>query len=166
MILLLMLSINSFRFLKKNYKGEQNISINRVEVQKLKVGNYIMVDDEPCVIKSTERSKSGKHGHAKVRIVCVGLFDGNKRSLTIPSGHIVETPEILKGNAQINFIEPDAINIMDLETYESVDVPWPTDENLVAKLKEIQADPSKISNTQVEYWRIAGKTLINRVFSN
>ena len=125
-----------------------------------------MVDEEPCVIKSTERSKSGKHGHAKVRVVCVGMFDNNKRSLTIPSGHMVEVPEIIKGNAQINFIEDTSINIMDLESYESFDVEWPQDEDLKKKLKEFQAAPDKISTAQVDYWRLAGKTLINRVFSN
>jgi len=125
-----------------------------------------MVDEEPCIIKATERSKSGKHGHAKVRVVCVGIFDNNKRSLTIPSGHMVEVPEIMKGNAQINFIENTSINIMNLETYESLDVDWPQDENLKKKLKDLQANPDNISTTQVEYWQLAGKTLINRVFSN
>jgi translation initiation factor 5A len=125
-----------------------------------------MVDEEPCIIKSTERSKSGKHGHAKVRVVCVGMFDKNKRSLTIPSGHMVEVPEIIKGNAQINFIEDASINIMNLESYESFDVDWPQDNALKSKLKEIQMDPSKISTTQVEYWQLAGRTLINRVFSS
>ena len=142
------------------------MSIRRTEIQKLKTGQYIMVDEEPCIIKSTERSKSGKHGHAKVRVVCVGMFDNNKRSLTIPSGHMVDIPEIIKGNAQINFIEDKSINIMNLESYESFDVDWPLDEDLKNKLKEIQADPSKISATQVEYWQLAGKTLINRVFTN
>jgi translation elongation factor P/translation initiation factor 5A len=94
------------------------------------------------------------------------MFDDNKRSLTIPSGHMVEVPEITKGNAQINFIEENTINIMDLESYESFDVKWPQEEELKKKLKELQANPSKISNTQVEYWQLAGKTLINRVFSN
>ena len=142
------------------------MSIRRTEIQKLKTGQYIMVDEEPCIIKSTERSKSGKHGHAKVRVVCVGMFDNNKRSLTIPSGHMVDIPEIIKGNAQINFIEDKSINIMNLESYESFDVDWPLDEDLKNKLKEIQADPSKISATQVEYWHLAGKTLINRVFTS
>ncbi|MFX1388890.1 MAG: translation initiation factor IF-5A [Promethearchaeota archaeon] len=142
------------------------MSIRRTEIQKLKVGQYIMVEEEPCIIKSTERSKSGKHGHAKVRVVCVGMFDNNKRSLTIPSGHMVEVPEITKGNAQINFIEDNSINIMNLETYESIDVDWPQDEDLKSKLKEIQSNPQKISTTQVEYWQLAGKTLINRVFSS
>ena len=141
------------------------MSIRRTEIQKLKSGQYIMVDDEPCIIKSTERSKSGKHGHAKVRVVCVGMFDNNKRSLTIPSGHMTEVPEIFKGNAQINFIEDALINIMDLESYESMDVGWPKDEELVKKFKDLQADPGKLSSAQVEYWQLAGKTLINRVFT-
>ncbi|MGB5909798.1 MAG: translation initiation factor IF-5A [Promethearchaeia archaeon] len=139
------------------------MSIRRTEIQKLKTGQYIMVEEEPCQIKSTERSKSGKHGHAKVRVVCIGMFDNNKRSLTIPSGHMVEVPEIIKGNAQINFIEDTLINIMDLESYESLDVLWPSDEELVSKLKDLQKNPAKLSSAQVEYWQIAGKTLINRV---
>jgi len=125
-----------------------------------------MVDEEPCIIKSTERSKSGKHGHAKVRVVCVGMFDKNKRSLTIPSGHVVDTPDIIKGNAQINFIEDSSINIMNLESYESIDVDWPQDQDMNKKLKDLQKDPDKISTTQVEYWQLAGKTLITRVFTS
>jgi len=125
-----------------------------------------MNEGEPCQIKSTERSKSGKHGHAKVRIVCIGIFDNNKRSLTFPSGSMVDVPEIVKGNAQINFIEDNLINIMNLETYESIDIEWPKDEELVRKLKEIQADPNKMSASQIEFWQLAGKTLINRVFQN
>ncbi|MFX0025126.1 MAG: translation initiation factor IF-5A [Candidatus Hermodarchaeota archaeon] len=139
------------------------MSIRRTEIQKLKAGQYIMVEEEPCQIKSTERSKSGKHGHAKVRVVCIGMFDNNKRSLTIPSGHMVEVPEIIKGNAQINFIEDTLINIMDLESYESFDVLWPSDEESISKLKGLQKEPTKLSSAQVEYWQIAGKTLINRV---
>ena len=141
------------------------MSIRKTEVQKLKSGQYMMVEEEPCIIKSTERSKSGKHGHAKVRVVCIGVFDNNKRSLTIPSGHMVDIPEILKGNAQINFIEDNLINIMDLESYHSLDVKWPTEEELVGKLKELRANPAKMANSQVEYWQLAGKTLINRVIS-
>jgi translation initiation factor 5A len=142
------------------------MSFTRTEVQKLKTGQYMLVDGEPCIIKSTERSKSGKHGHAKCRVTCVGIFDNSKRSLTIPSGHMVEVPEIIKSNAQINFIEENVVNIMDLETYQSVDVHWPTEPELVAKLNELKNDPKKISTAQVEYWQIAGKMLINRVITN
>jgi len=141
------------------------MSIRRMEIQKLKESQYIMVDEEPCVIKSSERSKSGKHGHAKVRVVCVGMFDNNKRSLTIPSGSMVEVPEIEKSNAQINFIEENLINIMDLESYQSLDVNWPLDEGLKSKLREFQANPGMLQSIQVEYWQIAGRTLINRIIN-
>lgn len=126
-----------------------------------------MVDDEPCVIKSTERSKSGKHGHAKVRIVCVGVFNDQKKSITVPSGHQVDVPEILKGTAQINYLEEGTlVNVMDMESYESFDVKWPKDEEIAKKLHDLADKPDQMAATQVEYWKLAGKTLINRVFSN
>lgn len=146
--------------------NELKMSIRRTEIQKLKTGQYMMVDDEPCIIKATERSKSGKHGHAKVRVVCIGVFDNNKRSLTIPSGHLIDIPEIIKGTAQISFIEEKTVNIMDLETYESLDVDWPADEDMISKLKGLQADPGKMSLAQLEYWKLAGKTLITRIMIN
>ena len=69
-------------------------------------------------------------------------------------------------NPQINFIEDSLINIMDLESYESMDVDWPKDEALVKKFKDIQADPGKLSSAQVEYWQLAGRTLLNRIIIN
>ncbi len=139
------------------------MAIKREEIQKLKSGNYLMVDDEPCEIKSTERSKSGKHGHAKVRVVCVGVFDEKKRSLTFPSGDLVDVPIIEKGNAQINFINDDKINILDLETYQSIDVDWPEEEALRKKLKELQGDPERLSQVNLGFWRLAGNIIIKRI---
>jgi translation initiation factor 5A len=94
------------------------------------------------------------------------MFDNNKRSLTFPSGSLISIPEIIKGNAQINYIEDTSINIMNLETYESIDVEWPSEDDLVKKLKDLQSDPGKISSSQVEFWQLVGKTLINRVIIN
>ncbi len=79
---------------------------------------------------------------------------------------MVEVPEIIKGNAQINFFEDVSINIMNLESYESFDVDWPSDDALAKKLKDLQTNPRKMSSAQVEYWQLAGKTLINRVIIN
>ena len=79
---------------------------------------------------------------------------------------MVEIPEIIKGTAQINFIEDATINVMNLETYESIDVEWPKEENLISKLKDLQKDPSQMSSAQVELWELAGKSLINRVIIN
>ncbi|MFO8017198.1 MAG: translation initiation factor IF-5A [Promethearchaeia archaeon] len=139
------------------------MSYFRKEIQKLKSGNYLMVDDEPCIIKSTERSKSGKHGHAKVRVICEGMFDENKRSETYPSGSTVMVPEIIKSSAQINYIEDNVINIMDLESYESLDIKWPREEKLKKKVEELRENPDEMASARIEYWKVAGRTLIHRI---
>lgn len=139
------------------------MSIRKTEIQKLKAGSYLIEDGEPCLIKSMEKSKSGKHGHAKMRVVCVGLFDGNKRSLTIPSGHMVDTPDIFKGTAHINFIENTSLQIMNSESYESFDIEWPKEQDLINKLKELQQDEDKMSHSTIEYWDLMGKKLIKRI---
>jgi translation elongation factor P/translation initiation factor 5A len=43
------------------------------EIRKLKVGSYVLIDDEPCKIVDYSTSKPGKHGESKARITAVGL---------------------------------------------------------------------------------------------
>ena len=49
---------------------------------------------------------------------------------------------------------------------QSLDVEWPKDDKLKKNLKELQVDHERMAASQVEYWNIAGQTLINRVFGN
>jgi translation initiation factor 5A len=55
-----------------------------VDVGSLRVGGYMIVDDQACRIVGITKSKPGKHGAAKARIVAIGVFDGVKRSLVKP----------------------------------------------------------------------------------
>ena len=41
------------------------------EVRELKVGRYMLIDEEPCKIMEITMSKPGKHGEAKARIVAI-----------------------------------------------------------------------------------------------
>jgi len=45
-----------------------------VDVGSLKTGSYVIVDDEPCRIVDLTKSKPGKHGAAKARVVTIGVF--------------------------------------------------------------------------------------------
>ncbi|MGA7076452.1 MAG: translation initiation factor IF-5A, partial [Halobacteriota archaeon] len=56
----------------------------QTEIRTLKVGRYIIIDDEPSTIVSLATSKPGKHGSAKARIDAIGVFDGQKRSIVQP----------------------------------------------------------------------------------
>jgi translation initiation factor 5A len=126
------------------------------EIGALKVGSYVIVDNEPCRIVSYTKSKPGKHGSAKARIVAIGVFDEIKRSFVKPVSAQVEVPIIEKRAGQIISLLPASVQVMDLETYEVFETPLPEDEKLKSKLT---------SGVEVEYWRILGITKIMRTKS-
>jgi translation initiation factor 5A len=109
------------------------------EIRKLKVGSYILIDDEPCRIVDYSTSKPGKHGESKARIVAMGVFDNVKRSVVHPVTHKAQVPIIDRRQAQIISIMGEEVQLMDMETYEMFNVPIP--EEFKDKLepgKEIQ----------------------------
>jgi len=124
------------------------------EVGSLKVGSYVIIDDAPCRIVDYSKSKPGKHGAAKARVVAMGVFDNVKRSFVKPVDSNIEVPIIEKRNGQVIALLPTAVQVMDLENYEMFEAPIPEEEDLKAKLA---------SGVEVEYWRILGKTKIMRL---
>ena len=126
------------------------------EIGALKVGSYVIVDNEPCRIVSYTKSKPGKHGSAKARIVAIGVFDGIKRSFVKPVSAQIEVPIIEKQAGQVIALLPASVQLMDLETYEVFETPLPEEEKLKSKLA---------SGIEVEYWRILGITKIMRTKS-
>jgi len=125
-----------------------------VDVGSLRPGGYLIIDNEPCRIVDITKSKPGKHGSAKARIVAIGIFDGVKRSFVKPVDSNAEVPIIDKRTGQIFAVNPSGIQIMDLETYEYLDASFPEEEELKAKLTP---------GAEIEYWRIMGKIKIVRV---
>ena len=95
------------------------------EVRELKVGRYILIDDEPCKIVDYHTSKPGKHGEAKARIVAVGVFDGVKKSIVHPVKHKVKVPMIDKRAAQVLSMTDAEVQLMDSESYETFNMPIP-----------------------------------------
>lgn len=95
------------------------------EVRTLKVNRYMIIDEEPCKIVSISTSKPGKHGEAKARIEAIGIFDGQKRSVVHPVKHKVGVPIIDKRTAQVLSIMGENVQLMDLATYETFEMPIP-----------------------------------------
>jgi len=124
------------------------------ELGSLRVGSYIVIDGEPCRIVSLTKSKPGKHGSAKARIVAIGIFDGVKRSMVGPVDSQVEVPIVEKRAGQVLALLPTGVQLMDLETYETLEAPMPEEEELKSKLQP---------GVEVEYWRILGRAKIMRV---
>ena len=125
-----------------------------VDLGSVKEGSYILIDGEPSRIVEYDKSKPGKHGAAKARVVGIGIFDNVKRSLVSPVSANVEVPLIEKKSGQIVSTSPTNVQLMDLETFETFDVLLPADEDIKAKIT---------AGVEVEYWKVLGRTKIVRV---
>ena len=124
-----------------------------MDLGSLKVGSYIVIDNEPCRIVSYDHSKPGKHGSAKARVSAIGVFDGSKHSMVSPVSASVEVPLIDKRNGQIVSITGSSLEIMDLETFE------------VFETSSVEDDiRDKIAQgREIEYWKVLDRVKIVRV---
>jgi len=129
------------------------VSFTMKEVRELRVGAYIVIDDEPCRIVEMSISKPGKHGDAKARIVAIGLFDGQKRSIVAPVKDKVKVPIVDKRQGQVIAVMGDTVQIMDLDTYETLELSMPDDPEIRERLQ-----PGK----EVQYIVSMGKAKITR----
>jgi translation initiation factor 5A len=115
------------------------MSWQQAEVRGLKVNRYVLIDDEPCRITSMSTSKPGKHGEAKARVEGIGIFDNQKRSFVHPVSHKVKVPMIDKRSAQVLAIMGNEVQLMDMVSYETFNVPIPDEfANDLEAGKEIQ----------------------------
>ena len=103
------------------------MSTKVVELKTVKVGKYIVLDGEASKVTSLTTSSPGKHGAAKARLEAVGIFDGQKRSLVKPVDTKVEVPILDKRIGQILAVMGDQVQIMDLETFETFELPIPAE---------------------------------------
>ncbi|HLB70994.1 MAG: translation initiation factor IF-5A [Candidatus Methanoperedens sp.] len=99
----------------------------QVEVRSLKEGKYLLIDNEPCQIKSMTHSKTGKHGSAKSRIDAIGIFDGVKRSIIAPVTDKIYVPLVERKSGQVLSVSGDVVQIMDMADYSTIELKIPDD---------------------------------------
>ncbi|MFW3146556.1 MAG: translation initiation factor IF-5A [Thermoplasmatota archaeon] len=128
------------------------MSWTQQQVRELKVNRYVVIDDEPCKIIELTTSKPGKHGEAKARIVAIGIFTGNKRSMVAPVTHKVQVPMIEKRTAQVVSIQGTEAQLMDMETFEMFNIEIPEEFR-----ETIEA------GQEISYQEAMGKRQITRV---
>ena len=123
-----------------------------MELGSLKVGSYVIIDNEPCRIVSYDHSKHGKHGSAKARISAMGVFDGSKHNMVSPVSANVEVPLIDKRSGQIISMSGKTLQIMDLETFEVFETDAAEDE-MRDKIRQ---------GGEVEYWKVLERIKVVR----
>jgi translation initiation factor 5A len=96
--------------------------ISYASMKEIKVGRFILIDGVPCKVVDIDISSPGKHGHAKMRVTAIGIFDGEKKTLLKPSDADIEVPNIKKKKAQVVSVTGEMAQLMDTETYEVFDI--------------------------------------------
>ncbi len=124
-----------------------------VKVGQVKAGNHIIHNGDVYLVKNVEKSKAGKHGHAKARLSVENIITGNKKSLVMPGDDKVKSPIINKKIAQVLAVNPDSVQLMDQETYD-------TFETAIPNYKEIGGTLD--SGDLVDLWEFMGRKVIKR----
>ena len=123
-----------------------------IDATEMRVGSYLLLDGVAHQVKKMDVSKTGKHGHAKVRFEAVSAFTGKKKVMVIPGHDKFEVPMIDKRAAQVLSIHGDSVSLMDNETFENFDLEIP---------EELQG--TIVDGVSVEYWLIEEDKLLKKV---
>jgi len=67
----------------------------------LRKNGCVVLKGRPCKIVDMSTSKTGKHGHAKVHIVGIDIFNGKKYEDVCPSTHNMEVPCVNRRRYQL-----------------------------------------------------------------
>ena len=119
----------------------------QVEASSVSNGTYIMIDGEPCVVRSVSKSSPGKHGSAKMKIKARGVFDDKDRHITKPGDTMMMSPDVDKKFGQIVSRDGNIAQVMDMDTYETEEM-------------ELPEDLSAGEGEEIEFWVIDDRKLV------
>ena len=122
-----------------------------INATEARVGTNLILEGEYFTVKKIDVSKTGKHGHAKCRVEASNMVTGNKKVFVTPGHDRFEVPVVNKNKGQVLSLLNDHASIMDMESFETIDVAIPSDlEGTIA------------ANDTVEYWNVEGTLIMKR----
>ena len=123
-----------------------------INATEARVGTNILLEGQAYTIKKIDISKTGKHGHSKARIEALGIISRQKKVFVIPGHDKLEVPLVDKRKAQVLSKADKKASIMDLESFETLEINC-LDDEVFSQLEE---------NGNCEYWDIEGVKIIKR----
>lgn len=139
------------KFYKENFISDWMVA-RVIEATEMRAGTFLILDGLTYQVKKMDISKTGKHGHAKVRFEAVSIVTGKKKVNVVPGHDKFEVPMISKKQAQVLSVVGDNVSVMDSESYENFDLVVP--EDLKGDVKD---------GVSVEYWDVEGDKILKRV---
>ncbi|MGK0209566.1 MAG: translation initiation factor 5A [Patescibacteria group bacterium] len=122
-----------------------------IEATEMRLNTFILLDGIAHQVKKYDVSKTGKHGHAKVRYEAISIISGKKKVGVVPGHDRFEVPMITKRQGQVLSIAGDVASLMDSESFENLDLDIPED------LKN-----EVVEGGNVEYWEVEDDKMIKK----
>lgn len=80
----------------------------------LKKNDVVVLQNRPCKIIEMSSSKTGKHGHAKVKIAAIDIFTGKKYEDVMTSTHMIQVPIVNKTTYHVvEILEGEYLSLID-----------------------------------------------------
>jgi translation initiation factor 5A len=102
----------------------------------LRKNEFVMIKGHACKIVDMSTSKTGKHGHAKVHMVALDIFDGKKYEDICPSTHNMECPNVSRKEYQLLDVDDEGfVSLMD-DQGDTRDDLSTNDQDILKQLKD------------------------------
>lgn len=75
-----------------------------MQCSSIKKNGYAVLKGRPCKVVDTSTSKTGKHGHAKVHMIGIDIFNGKKYEELCPSTHNMDVPEVKRADYPVRLL--------------------------------------------------------------
>jgi len=103
-----------------------------VDIKKLKKGNYIVHENEPCIIRNIEFLQNKNSPIAKLELE--GIFSGNRYNDHLKLNQSIQEADLTRKCGTVVSKKKDKIQIMDVVTFETFDASIP--KHLLNKTQE------------------------------
>ncbi|KAJ3585379.1 hypothetical protein NHX12_014100 [Muraenolepis orangiensis] len=109
--------------------GDSGASITYpMQCSSLRKNGHVLLKGRPCKIVEMTTSKTGKHGHAKVHITGLDIFNNRKYEDICPSTHNMDVPNISRMEYQLVGIEDGYLSLLKESGEQREDLKVPTND--------------------------------------
>jgi translation initiation factor 5A len=107
----------------------------------LRKNGFVMIKDRPCKIVEMSTSKTGKHGHAKVHLTALDIFNNKKMEDICSSTHNMNVPNVSRTDYQFVDVDDDGfLSLLDDDGTPRDDLKLPNNEELKKEIKKKRDD--------------------------